>query len=139
MFGVHTIKFLRRARHSITKFIKGIISIIILLNGHTSLTRHTAIDAWEQCNHTRKTELNRHLVHALEQPPIWMYYGINITYLLAHCGTGAMAYAHAHWQAPGMRAVPQCAYNLYVHVIQVERAHAYGSSFLSMLTSCPGR
>ena len=38
---------------------------------HTSLTRHTAIDAWEHCNHTRKTELNRHLVHALEQPPIY--------------------------------------------------------------------
>ena len=31
---------------------------------------HTPIDAWEQCNHTRKTELNRYLVHALEQPPI---------------------------------------------------------------------
>ena len=26
--------------------------------------------AWEQCNHTRKNELNRYLVHALEQPPI---------------------------------------------------------------------
>ena len=37
---------------------------------YTSLTRHTPIDAWEQCNHTRKTELNRYLVHALEQPPI---------------------------------------------------------------------
>ena len=31
-----------------------------------------SIDAWEQCNHTRKTELNRYLVHALEQPPICM-------------------------------------------------------------------
>ena len=33
--------------------------------------RHTSIDAWEQCNHTRKNELNRYLVHALEQPPIY--------------------------------------------------------------------
>ena len=39
---------------------------------HSLLTRHTSIDAWEQCNHTRKTELNRYLVHALEQPPICM-------------------------------------------------------------------
>ena len=39
-------------------------------DGHSLLTRHTSIDAWEQCNHTRKTELNRYLVHALEQPPI---------------------------------------------------------------------
>ena len=28
------------------------------------------IDAWEQCNHTRKTELNRYLVHALENSNI---------------------------------------------------------------------
>ena len=32
---------------------------------------HTSVGAWEQCNHTRKNELNRCLVHALEQPPIW--------------------------------------------------------------------
>ena len=48
-----------------------LILIIISLRGHTSLMRHTPIDAWEQCNHTRKNELNRYLVHALEQPPIY--------------------------------------------------------------------
>ena len=46
----------RAAAAHITHLSKGIISIIILLYGHTSLTRHTSIDAWEQCNHTRKTE-----------------------------------------------------------------------------------
>ena len=48
------------------------IIIIISLRGHTSfkLMRHMSIDTWEQCNHTRKNELNRYLVHALEQPPI---------------------------------------------------------------------
>ena len=64
----------RAAAAHITHLSKGIISIIILLYGHTSLTRHTSIDAWEQCNHTRKYELNLYLVHALEQPPMYMYY-----------------------------------------------------------------
>ena len=39
------------------------------------VTRLRAGRAWGcvyvgQCNHTRKNELNRYLVHALEQPPI---------------------------------------------------------------------
>ena len=61
----------RAAAAHITHLSKGIISISILLYGHTSLTRHTSIDAWEQCSHTRNNEVNRYLVHALEQPPIF--------------------------------------------------------------------
>ena len=53
----------RAAAAHITHLSKGIISIIILLYRHTSLTRHTSIDTWEQCNHTRKNELNRYLVN----------------------------------------------------------------------------
>ena len=34
----------------------------------------TYVHMWEQCNHTRKTELNRYLVHALEQTPICTFF-----------------------------------------------------------------
>ena len=39
----------------------------------TNTCAYMSIDAWEQCNHTRKTELNRYLVHALEQTPIHVH------------------------------------------------------------------